>query len=196
MKVGLFGGSFDPIHRGHLALANAALKQHRLDRVYFVLSRQSPLKEKSSTPVQDRLAMLRLAIRRYNRFFPATWELQRGGPSYTIQTLRDYRKHHPTHDVYWIMGSDSLKEFYHWREPHQILKIAQLIVGRRPGAMKSFGPEIINFDIGRIALLKGAFPDISSTEIRRSLSRGRKAWSLIPSPVRSYILKRKLYGVK
>ncbi len=196
MKVGLFGGSFDPIHRGHVALAKAAVKRLKLDRVYFILARQSPLKEKSSTSIPHRLMMLRLALRPEKRFFPAAWELNRRGPSYTIDTIRDYKNRHPKDEIHWIMGSDSLKEFYCWKKPHQILTLAQLVVGRRPGAMKSFGPEILNFDIGRITLLKGTFPDISSTQIRRSLSKRGKAGSMIPPAVRRYILKNKLYGVR
>jgi nicotinate-nucleotide adenylyltransferase len=168
MRIGLFGGSFDPVHSAHLKLAAAALRELKLSRVYFVLSPKSPFKQhKRQTPVRDRLTFLRRALDGNEKFHIARWELERPGPSYTVDTILSYKKRFPAHELFFIMGSDGLEKFKKWKRPAMIVKNAQLVVGRRPGSMDHLPKKICG---QKILYLKTAFPRLSSTEIRERLS--------------------------
>ncbi len=189
MRIGFLGGTFDPVHYGHLQLAKAALDQLNLDHVYFVLSPLSPFKKaKKITAVSERLDMLRLAIDRHDEFKIGEWELKRRGPSYTVTTLADYKKDHPKHQLFLIVGSDNLSRFNEWKDHDKILKLSTLVVGRRPGMPL----EISNVD-GQMMFLKGVFPLISSTEIRTMFSKGQEP-SGLPLSVKRYVRKNHLYG--
>lgn len=191
MRVGLFGGSFDPVHNGHLRLAAAALRQLRLDNVYFVLSPKSPHKvHRSITPAEDRKRLLALAISGKRGFRIGRWELDRKGPSYTVDTLRRYLREYPRQTIYWIMGSDSFRGFSRWKRPEAILRVATLVVGRRPGTAKIRIPK--RWD-GRVILLQGRFPDIASNRIRLALKKRRLTAGRIPPNVFRAIQKRGLY---
>ena len=193
MRIGLLGGSFDPVHAGHLSLARAAMTQLNLRRVYFVLAPRAPLKRVPVTPAKDRLAMLRLALRGRRDFAAATWELGRNGPSYTVRTLRERKAARPADDLYFILGSDAAARFSRWREPRAILRLATLVVGRRPGHRS---PRLPAWARGRTVVLRGTFPDVSSTAIRKGLLNAsfRKRW--LPEPVARYALRRGLYGAR
>ena len=191
MKVGLLGGSFDPIHNGHLTLARAALEQLSLDRVYFVLSPLSPFKlTLPLTPASLRLRMLRLAIRGERKFKVGLWELKRKGPSYTLDTLQDFEKAHPNAEVYFIMGSDSLRSFPHWRGCKSIVRIAKLIVGLRPGALHVEPEEFLK---GALITMSGRFPDISSVDLRSRLREGKPIGGLVRPLVEAFIRKSRIY---
>ncbi len=169
-KIGILGGTFDPIHNGHIALARAALEQLKLDRVYMVLSPHSPFKtDKDLTPVAQRLEMLTLAIQGMEKIFIGDWELNRRGPSYTVKTLSDYKKANPGHDLYLILGSDALENFHKWKSPEKIMKFASLVIGRRPGMPL----KVSNLE-GRMFFLRGEFPEVSSTAIRYGVAKGRR----------------------
>jgi nicotinate-nucleotide adenylyltransferase len=171
-------------------LARAALQQLKLDKVYFVLSPRSPFKLKSKlTSAPIRLQMLRLALRGRSGFRVGTWELQRRGPSYTVATLAAYHQAHPRDRLFFILGSDAFAGFERWKNPRKILKLATLVVGRRPGAS-------MTECVPGAALLRGTFPDISSTDLRNVSRRRQLDRAVIPSTVRSFILKRKLYRVE
>lgn len=164
MRVGLLGGSFDPVHRGHMALARAALAQLRLDCVYLVPARLSPFKRQTPpAPASRRVEALRLLVRRTPKIKVALWELRRPGPSYTIDTLTRYHRRHPSHEIVLVMGTDALGGFPRWRRARAIARIASVAVGRRPGAPM---PRVPSFLSGRVTVLKGRFPAISSTQLR------------------------------
>lgn len=188
-RIGILGGTFDPVHNGHIALARAALEQLKLDRVYMVLSPLSPFKlDRSLSPVQLRLTMLSMALNGEKGLFVGEWELKRRGPSYTVATLTDYRKKNPGDEVFLILGSDALVGFDRWKDPQKILKIATLVIGRRPNTQL----KLSNLE-GRMFFLKGLFPAVSSTEIRNGVGRDGRARNVAPQ-VAQFIKKNGLYG--
>jgi nicotinate-nucleotide adenylyltransferase len=181
-RVGVFGGTFDPIHIGHLAIANAALDDLRLDRVYFVPAHRSPLKEKGPVAdAADRLDMLRAAIRDEPRFRVSTFELDREGPSYTVDTLEALRDEG---DLFLILGGDAYGEFARWREPERVRALATVVVAARPGAA--------NAPAG-VQMLDAPLIDISSRELRARAARGRSLRYLVPEAALRYIEERRLY---
>lgn len=170
MKVGFLGGSFDPIHPGHLQLGRAALQQLRLDRLYFVLSPRSPFKKKKRKPVHHRQQWVQYAIEGEGKFRVGLWEVSRSGPSYTVDTLRGYHKNHPSHRLFLIVGSDLLSGLDRWKSPAELAALATLAVGRRPGSGRLAVPPLFR---PRCRLLRGTFPDYSSTVVRTKLRAGR-----------------------
>lgn len=165
MRVGFLGGTFDPVHKGHLSLGQAAQKQLRLDRVYFVLSPRSPFKlNRVLTPARLRFQMLKAALKPYPKFSAADWEMKRSGPSYTIHTLKSYRRKHPADKIHLIVGSDTYKGLRRWKDLDGILACAVIAVARRPGALRFNVPKRL---AESTTILKGRFPRISSTELRR-----------------------------
>ncbi|HEY8861866.1 MAG TPA: nicotinate-nucleotide adenylyltransferase [Candidatus Limnocylindria bacterium] len=184
MRVGVFGGTFDPVHVGHLAIANAALESVPLDRVLFVLARRSPLKERDPVAGEaDRLRMLELAVAGEPRFVVSRVELDRDGPSYTVDTLE--RLSGPD-DLFLILGGDAVADFPRWKDPERIAKLATLVVAERPGAPDRVGdaPTIV-FDAPRL--------DISSRELRARAARGLSLRYLVPEPAWKHLEARRLY---
>jgi len=190
MKVGLLGGSFDPVHLGHLKLAEAARRQLKLDKVYLVLTPRSPFK-KSQRPasLRDRLRMLRLAMKRKRGLKVGTWELKSRGVSYTVDTLKRFQKSHPSDQIFLIMGSDAWAGFRRWKSPDKIANLATLVVGRRPKTRKILQPKKFR---ASMKILRGTFPNVSSTVIRQDIKSGRSRKLLLPV-VASYIQRHDLY---
>jgi nicotinate-nucleotide adenylyltransferase len=184
MRVGVFGGTFDPVHVGHLAIAHAALESLPLDRVVFVIARRSPLKERGPVAGEaDRLQMLELAVADEPRFAVSRAELDREGPSYTVDTLE--RLSGPD-DLFLILGSDAIADFPRWKDPERIAKLATLVVAERPGAPERMGDApIVRFDAPRL--------DISSRELRARAARGLSLRYLVPDPAWRHIEARGLY---
>jgi nicotinate-nucleotide adenylyltransferase len=184
VRVGVFGGTFDPVHVGHLAIANAALESIPLDRVLFVLARRSPLKERGPVaPEADRLRMLELAVAGEPRFAVSRAELDRDGPSYTVETLERLAGDDA---LFLILGSDAIADFSRWKDPERIAKLATLVVAERPGAPERVGDgPIVKIDAPRL--------DISSRELRARAARGRSLRYLVPDPVWKHIEARGLY---
>jgi nicotinate-nucleotide adenylyltransferase len=188
MRVGILGGSFDPVHNGHIALARAALRQLKLDRVYFLLSPRSPFKlNQPLSPISARLEMVRAAVRTNKKFRVGRWELKRPGPSYTADTLDRYHKSHPRHSLFLLMGSDVLQGFLEWKKPNLILRLATLAVARRPGAT-------LPACMPAVAILRGIFPSVSSSNLRNLFASKRPSKAPVPPAVRAVILRRKLYS--
>ena len=183
-RVGVFGGTFDPVHVGHLAIALAALESVPLDRVLFVPARRSPLKDRDPlASVSDRVAMLKAAVASEPRFALSPVELEREGVSYTVDTLDALRSEG---DLFLILGSDALADLERWRAPDRIRELATILVAARPGAPE---PDPMHgaraFDAPRL--------DISSRELRARAARGMSLRYLVPDAVWEHITKHRLY---
>jgi len=181
-RIGVFGGTFDPVHVGHLAIANAALDELDLDRVYFVPARRSPLKQDGPVAsAEDRLAMLSAAIAGEPRFRVSGIELDRKGPSFTVDTLETLRAEG---ELFLILGSDAYADFERWREPARIRALATVVLAARPGAP--------NAPAG-VRVLDSPLMDISSRELRARAARGRSLRYLVPEAALRYIEEHRLY---
>lgn len=186
MRIGLLGGSFDPVHLGHLALAEAARDRLALDRVLLVVAAGQPLKPSGpSAPAEDRYAMVRLAVRGRPRLEASDMELLRPAPSYTVDTLREVRAEFPAGtEVLLLLGADALSDFPRWREFPAIRSLARVVACTRPGFPLPAGADL---------LLEAETPDVSSTGIRRRAAAGESLEGLVPEDVAVYIAERGLY---
>ncbi len=183
-RVGVFGGTFDPVHIGHLAIALAALESVPLDRVLFVPARRSPLKDRDPlASVADRVTMLEFAIAGEPRFALSRVELERDGVSYTVDTLEALRSQG---ELYLILGSDALADLARWRTPDRIRELATILVASRPGAPE---PDPVH----RARAFDAPQLDISSRELRARAARGMSLRYLVPDAVWEHIKKRGCY---
>jgi nicotinate-nucleotide adenylyltransferase len=184
------GGTFDPIHIGHLVCAEEARWQFGLDEVVFVPAGQ-PWQKRQVTPAEDRYLLTVLATASNPHFSVSRLEIDRRGPTYTLETLRALREFHGTADLFFITGADAVLEILSWKDPDSVLQTARFIAATRP-----------EFDLGKLDL--GRFGDrvsviqipalaISSTDIRRRVRQGRPIHYLVPAEVASYIEERHLY---
>jgi nicotinate-nucleotide adenylyltransferase len=190
-RIGLFGGTFDPPHLGHLALAEHARDRLGLDEVRFIPAGQPPHKRgEGIAPAAARLAMTRLAVRGNPAFTVSTLEVRRGGPSFTVETLRTVAAATPAARLYLLMGADSLDDFATWHEPETILRLATLVVAGRPGAgTRRLEPR----GRGRIVRLDNAEIALSSSLVRNRVRAGRSVRYLVPDAVAAYIVRHRLY---
>ena len=200
MRLGLFGGSFDPVHTGHLVLAESCAKQATLDELWFVPTAQQPLKPTGPRASDaDRLAMLRLALADWPSFEVSELEINRGGVSYTVDTLATVQSQHPEAELFFLLGADSLADLPYWHRPGEICELATLLVVRRAGA-----PEP-NFDVlellvstERIERFRNhqvEMPEtpISSSRIRELIVSGGEWRELVPTSVAAYLDEKELY---
>jgi nicotinate-nucleotide adenylyltransferase len=179
LKIGLYGGSFDPVHLGHLLVAQAAVEELNLERLYFIPAAQSPFKPDSRpAPATARLQLLRLALAGRTRCEIDEQEIRRGGVSYTIDTLRDYRKRFPTAELFYLIGADHAPQLKEWRQPDELAQMAEFVVVPRPGeGLAKFPPPF------RGRQLKGFPLAVSSLEIRARLKAGLSIEPLVPPAV-------------
>lgn len=184
MRIGVFGGTFDPVHVGHLSIAQAALECVPLDRIIFVPARRSPLKERGPfAPEADRLAMLRLATAGEPRFAVSTAELDRPGASYTVDTLEQLAGEG---ELYLVIGADAARDFDRWQRAERIRELATLLVASRPGTPSpSEQAGLTVFDAPCL--------DISSRELRARAARGRSLRYLVPDAALQHLDARGLY---
>jgi nicotinate-nucleotide adenylyltransferase len=197
-RVGVLGGTFDPVHNAHLAIAGEAKKRLQLDEVIFVPAGQPWMKsDRTLAPAEHRLAMVQLAIRRRDYFKLSSVEVEVEEPSYTVETLRTLKKKLGRQtELFLIIGSDNLMQFNRWKEPVEILKLATLIVAPRPGVPHPDMQEIekkVPFITGRTVLLDRPEIDLSSTEVRQRLAKGESIDDLVPAAVADYIREHGLY---
>lgn len=168
MRAALFGGTFDPPHAGHVALARAAVKELSLDRLYVVPAGVSPHKtDRKASSRSRRLAMARRAFAGLPKTRVSPWEVRRPGPSFTFQTLAAFRRRHPSAEWFLVMGGDAWRDFSLWRRWKDILRMARPVVGRRAGVPL---PRASRGVREAALFLKARLPRVSSTDIRR---RGR-----------------------
>jgi len=188
-RLGVFGGTFDPIHCAHLAMARAAMEFARLDQVLFVVSAHPPHKKDgtSATPEQ-RYDMVRIALVQEPHMEPCRLELDRPGLSYTVDTLAKIREKYPAAELFLILGMDSLVDFEKWRKPEEILRLARILAIPRLGYVP---PEKVLHHTYDIV----PFPEtsLSSTEVRRRIARGEDVSAVIPPGVLNYIRQNAIY---
>jgi nicotinate-nucleotide adenylyltransferase len=201
MRLGVFGGSFDPVHFGHLLLADCCLRQAALDRVMFVPASRQPHKPRAPRATDaERVAMLRLATRERAEFEVSTVEIDRGGVSYTIDTLRDLQARDPTAELFFLMGADSLADMPYWREPAAICQVATPLVVRRSGRGEPDFQALAHLiSSARLAGMRGLQVDmpatpIASSEIQRLVAAGGDWQPLVPPSVADYIIEHGLYS--
>lgn len=204
MNIGVFGGSFDPIHYGHLLLAQQCLDSSSLDRVLFVPVAHSPLRPRG--PIADakaRVEMLQLAIADHPQFAISTVELDRGEISYTVDTLRALKQTSPDDRFFLLMGLDSLLDFPRWQEPREILNLAELLVVNRPatsGPTAAEAWQVLSgfatdqqIDAIRSSIIDSQQFEFSSTDIRQRIDGGRSIRYRTPRAVEKYIETQGLY---
>ncbi|MBQ6495560.1 MAG: nicotinate-nucleotide adenylyltransferase [Firmicutes bacterium] len=199
MKIGIFGGSFDPVHLGHEALAEDACRQCGLTEVIMVPARIQPFKQdKKTASGEDRFRMLALVAEQDDHITVSRYELDNEGVSYTYLTLRAMQERHPGAELYFICGADSFLKIDTWMNAEELLRNYSYIIGARPGyredevreqldrLRKEYGTEVIVINNKQL--------DISSTEIRERLNAGERVDDLVPEPVERYIKEHELYG--
>ncbi|HET7025144.1 MAG TPA: nicotinate-nucleotide adenylyltransferase [Gemmatimonadales bacterium] len=185
--VGLFGGSFDPVHHGHLIVARAALERLGLAEVRFIPAREQPFKQgRHQASAADRVEMLRLATAGEPGFRVDTLELDRPGPSYTVDTLRQLTAQEPSRAFILLLGADAARDFAGWREASVIPTLAEVAVLVRPGAEESGWPD------GATRVPIPAI-EVSATEVRRRVAAGRPIRYWVPDAVAGHIAARGLY---
>lgn len=219
MKVGIFGGTFNPIHYGHLRAAEEVREKIKLDKILFIPSGNPPLKSKDIVDVRHRYAMTRLALMKNTHFELSDIECKQTGKSYTVKTLRELRKFYPERDFYFILGIDAFLDIPNWWRYEELVTFTHFIIVSRPGfrfidlttsslieTRKNDFRKIDNAEIETYMMtLKGTVTailmkltpfEISSTEIRSLVRRNRSIKYLLPASVESYIIANKLYSKK
>jgi nicotinate-nucleotide adenylyltransferase len=189
-RIGLFGGSFDPVHNAHLALARQALHELQLDELRWVPVGQAWQKSRPLTPAVHREAMLRLAIADEPRFVLEDCELRRPGPSYTLDTVRELQAATPDAQWYLVIGQDQYAGLHTWFGVEQLLPRVTLAVAQRPGA-----PPEADARVRGAAQVSLALPPtaVSATDLRARLAAGQDISALVPPPVAQYIHQHRLY---
>lgn len=187
MKIGILGGTFNPIHIGHLILAEEAREKLGLDKIVFVPAFLPPHKDNSDiAPAKERLIMVELAIKGNKNFLVSNIEIKRDGRSYTIDTLKEFKKKYPKDELYFIIGSDLLKYLDEWKDLDEIIKLVKFIVVTRPGyPLENIPSYIKTMEIRAV--------DVSAFEIRKCIRENKSFRYLVPGVVYNYILKNKLY---
>ena len=209
MRIGIYGGTFDPVHRGHTYIANQVRRLLGLDRVLLMVSRLPPHKPRNGVAAQHhRLAMAALETLEESRLYVSDFELRRRGPSYTVQTMALLRESHPRHRFCFIGGTDSLRDIHIWKDYSVLLRDNCCVFVQRAGARvdatlfplirleeaEDGSPSSQEIRPGRSLLVDIGAPDISSSQIRESLAgRGRPISGLISPKVLQYIRKYHLY---
>lgn len=191
LRLGLFGGSFDPVHWGHLWVAQAAMEELGLDRVVFVPASQSPFKagQPPVAPAEERVRMLRLALAGRPEFEVDECEVRRGGVSYTVETLREYGARYPGAELYYLVGADHVPTLPRWREAAEVARRATFVALMRPGEAPPTFPEpfrgvsVTGFPVG-----------LSSSLIRARVRQGKSIEWLVPPAVAEAIRLRCLYA--
>lgn len=218
MRLGLFGGTFNPIHLAHLIIAEKLREDVHLDKVLFIPSACPPHKDRPATSPEDRLAMTRLAVSSNPFFETSDIEVSRGGRSYSIDTLRELCRIYPGDQFFFIIGMDAFAEIESWMDAPVLFKITNFLVIPRPGypvdreaiaclpagvtgepVEKESTPAILKFSVHggmSVFLVNTTMMEISSSDIRRRIMQGRSTRYLVPGEVASYIREKGLYRTK
>lgn len=190
VRVALYGGAFDPVHSAHLRVAHYALEQAQLDRVIFIPAAQSPLKlHAPRTDDAARLQMLRLALAGQMRFELDPYEIEKGGLSYTVDTVRHFRERMGNAELYWIVGGDQFEQLDRWHRIDELAALVTFLVLARPGSTLQ-SQSIAGL---RYQMLEAPLMSESSSEIRMRCKQGRSLKGLVPSAVEAFISEQELY---
>jgi nicotinate-nucleotide adenylyltransferase len=200
MRLGIFGGSFDPVHLGHLLLAETCREQCRLDQVWFLPTAVAPHKQGQPTaPAKDRLTMLELALAGHSALVVSALEIDRGGVSYTVETLEEVQRQEPDAELFLLMGADSLADLPTWHRTDAICRLALPVVVRRPGSPEPDFEVLAGLVTGprreeiRGNQVESPLIDISSSDIRERIASGRSIRYRVPRAVEKYIETNGLY---
>jgi nicotinate-nucleotide adenylyltransferase len=195
MRVGLYGGTFDPVHHGHVNLALEMKEKLPLDEVWFVPAQISPHKmENKPTSTEHRMRMLQLALADIPGLQISNVELERPAPSYTIDTILQLQKEYPEHTFFLIVGDDSIAHFDKWRQSEEIIKRVPLLVGKRSYNIENISNNLILEAVKR-GLVDTTVMEISGTEIRNRLKKNLYCGHLLPPKVLDYIYSNELYSL-
>lgn len=188
-RIGLFGGSFDPVHTGHLLLAQAAVEELGLTRLFFILAAQSPFKtDNQFAPAAARMQLLRLALAGKTNCEVDDQEIHRGGVSFTIDTVRDYARRFPDAQLFYLIGADNVASLPKWREAHELAKLAEFAIIPRPGEAPAPLPPPF-----RGQTLQGFPFGVSASQIRARVKAGQTIDHLVPAVVAEALRNNRLY---
>ena len=193
-KIGLLGGTFDPIHTGHLIVAELIRDEMGLEKVYIVPAKKHPFKDNNFIAGEEhRLKMIHLAIDDNDHLEVSDVEIKANQISYTVDTVLKFQeqREHDNWDIHFLMGMDNLNQLHKWKDPHKLVKMCKVVVFSRPGFKPA--PESNEF-LPFIQIISVPLLEISSTQIRDRVSKGRKIRYLVPPQIESYIIKNKLYA--
>lgn len=199
MRIGVFGGSFDPLHLGHLILAEQSREQAKLDEVWFIPAARPPHKlDAPPTSFEHRVAMLRLILDKHSDFRIDTLEADRAGPSYTADTLEELHRRHPGNYWHYLLGSDSVPDLPKWHEPARIVAVAGLVVMERLGFPTPTAAEVarmINVPPTSLRMQKINVPliELASRDIRQRVATGGSIRFMVPEVIENYIHQHGLY---
>ncbi|MFT5325329.1 MAG: nicotinate-nucleotide adenylyltransferase [Planctomycetaceae bacterium] len=195
MRLGIFGGAFDPVHNGHLLLAEQCREQCRLDEVWFVPTNIPPHKDAGSlSPDADRVEMLKLATAGRPEFVVSEIELKRDEVSWTVDTLRQLREERPEDELFFLIGADSLRDFPSWKEPEEISQLATVVaINRGEASLEELTAGLGSQLSESVQLVAMPGISISATDLRRRVSDGKSIRYLVPRAVEEFILAQKLY---
>lgn len=198
MRIGILGGTFDPVHLGHLVLAEQCRDQCRLDEVWFVPAGEPPHKSPADiTPSAVRLELLEFAIAGHERFRIQRVELDRTGPSFTVETLERFHQSGLSHEYFLLLGADSVRDLPQWREPHRILQLATVVAVNRGNAAglapEQLAGEFSRDEVARIQTVSIPGIELSSRDIRANVRSGRSIRFLVPRAVEIAIAQKQLY---
>ncbi|MBQ7589856.1 MAG: nicotinate (nicotinamide) nucleotide adenylyltransferase [Verrucomicrobia bacterium] len=184
MKIGMYGGSFDPIHLAHIQVAEAVCRQMELDRLYFIPAARSPFKAgQQSAPAELRLQWIRLAISTQPSWESDTYEIEQGGISYTIDTVREYRRRFPQDRLFYVIGMDHAPLLTQWKDADELAKLVEFVIVTRPGENTQTPPRSFRWH-----LLDNVHCDISSRVIRERIAAGQSVENLMPPQVAKAVL--------
>ena len=195
MKLGVLGGTFDPVHNGHVAAAEAAVECADLDEVVFVPTGNPPHRPPAEASPAQRLEMCRLAIADEPRFAVSDIEVRREGPSFTLDTLLALRGANPHAELLLVLGWDAASQFRSWHRPDEVLGIAPIVVVTRPGRHAPAEADLrtAGLDPARIVLCTRPTPAVSGSDIRRAIAAGKSISGMVPPAVERYIAAHHLY---
>jgi nicotinate-nucleotide adenylyltransferase len=195
VKLGVLGGTFDPMHNGHVAAGEAAVECADLDEVVFVPTGNPPHRPPAEASPAQRLEMCRLATADEPRFSVSDVEVKRDGPSFTLDTLLALRGANPHAELFLILGWDAASQFRSWYKPDEVLAIAPIVVVSRPGRNAPGETDLrtAGLDPARILLCPSTTPSVSGSEIRRAIAAGKSIAGMVPEAVERYIAAHHLY---
>ncbi len=194
-KIGLLGGTFDPLHRGHLRIAQKSMQVCELDRVVFILCRQSPHKEQGALATDAlRFKILQQLMELDEKWECSDWEIKQDTPSYSVDTLRFFKDSWPDAQLFWIMGCDQWQTFANWKDPDQIVAMADLIICQRPSYEMDGDLQSPYLDC--VHWVKDVNQDVASKNLRQDVKQGRSIEDQVPEQVMRWIKENQLYGYR